>query len=176
VLRQLPNALSVLRLLIAGVFPFLGPGPVRVACFIVGALSDAVDGTIARRLHAQSWVGGILDGVADKALTLSVLLTLATEGHLAWFEVLVLMSRDLAVALIALVLAICRRWDAFCAMSARVPGKIATALLFACMLVILVRPAWRSAAVPPAMVASLVAALDYLGVFFRGLRRAQVSA
>jgi cardiolipin synthase len=65
--------------------------------FILAGLSDAADGFIAKRFHAASELGAYLDPVADKALLVSVFVTLGFKGVLpAWLIVLVV-SRDLFI-------------------------------------------------------------------------------
>ena len=69
-----------------------------VACFTLAALSDALDGYIARRFNQRSRLGTFLDPIADKALMLAALLTLsfANWGQYLplWYAALVI-SRDL---------------------------------------------------------------------------------
>lgn len=76
--------------------------------FIVAGISDAADGFIAKRFNASSELGAYLDPVADKALLVSVFVTLGFKGVLpAWLIVLVV-SRDLFIIggmLLAYVLA-----------------------------------------------------------------------
>ena len=65
--------------------------------FILAGLSDAADGFIAKRFNAVSELGAYLDPVADKALLVSVFVTLGFKGLLpAWLIVLVV-SRDLFI-------------------------------------------------------------------------------
>lgn len=70
-----------------------------VAIFAIAALSDAVDGYIARNFNQKSRLGGILDPLADKLLLLSAIITLSFTGwrqHFPlWFPILVIF-RDLA--------------------------------------------------------------------------------
>src|ERR1700688_4130883 len=48
--------------------------------FVVAALTDFVDGWLARRLNATSLWGAILDPIADKVLVCGVILGLLTLG------------------------------------------------------------------------------------------------
>ena len=65
--------------------------------FVGAGVSDAVDGWLARVLHARSQLGAILDPIADKALLVSVYVTLAAIGVLPdWLAILVVF-RDLVI-------------------------------------------------------------------------------
>jgi CDP-diacylglycerol--glycerol-3-phosphate 3-phosphatidyltransferase len=61
----------------------------RVAfiAFVVAALTDFVDGWLARRLHAVSIWGAILDPIADKVLVCGVVLGLLTLGGNGWVAI-----------------------------------------------------------------------------------------
>ncbi len=80
------DALSGLRLLLALVFPLLlvrgGTAPLIV--WAVAAISDYVDGPIARRRGITSARGAILDNVADVAFVLGGLVTAAALGMVTW--------------------------------------------------------------------------------------------
>lgn len=71
-----------------------------LAAFALAALSDALDGFIARRFNQSTKLGRALDPVADKLLLLSGVVTLAvTRWHVGlpiWFAVLVI-ARDILI-------------------------------------------------------------------------------
>lgn len=70
-----------------------------LACllFVAAGISDAIDGWLARAFRARSALGAILDPVADKALLVSVYVTLAAVGRLPdWLAILVVF-RDLVI-------------------------------------------------------------------------------
>jgi len=74
--------------------------------FVGAGVSDAVDGWLARVWNARSFLGSILDPVADKALLVSVYVTLAIVGVLPdWLAILVVF-RDLLIVGGLLVLAL----------------------------------------------------------------------
>lgn len=79
------DALSGLRLLLAVVFPLLlvRGGAAPLGLWAVAALSDYVDGPIARRRGASAR-GAILDNVADVAFVLGGLVTAAALGFVTW--------------------------------------------------------------------------------------------
>ncbi len=82
----LPNALTILRILLVPVFvvAFVIPGDVaRLVAFLVFALagiSDWLDGFAARKLKAGSDFGRMLDPIADKVLVGVALMMLVAEG------------------------------------------------------------------------------------------------
>src|SRR6201991_3390522 len=82
----LPNALTILRILLVPVFvvAFVLPGDAaRITAFAVFALagvSDWLDGFAARKLKAGSDFGRMLDPIADKVLVAVALMMLVAEG------------------------------------------------------------------------------------------------
>ena len=79
------------------------PGP-ALAVLLLAALSDALDGLLARWLDQKTAIGSFLDPLADKLLSVSGFVTLALIGPIpAWF-VIVVISRDVLISLGALVL------------------------------------------------------------------------
>ena len=82
----LPNALTIMRIVLVPVFAvaFVLPGDVaRFVAFLVFALagiSDWLDGYAARKLNAGSDFGRMLDPIADKVLVAVALMMLVAEG------------------------------------------------------------------------------------------------
>ncbi len=98
---SVPDALAVLRAL-AG-FPILialvaGLREVAVAVFALAALSDALDGWIARRYRITTDHGVLLDPLADKALVLLTLAGLAQVGAAPLALVAAITARELLVS------------------------------------------------------------------------------
>lgn len=96
----LPNFITIARLIGVPLIVWLMIADRYLAAtilFILAGLSDAADGFIAKRFAATSELGAYLDPVADKALLVSVFVTLGLKGALpAWLIVLVV-SRDLFI-------------------------------------------------------------------------------
>ena len=103
---NLPNTITVLR---TGVVPVLlvlpwasdRAGSEFIAwCFIVAALTDVVDGWLARRGQQVTRIGKLLDPLADKLLVSTALVMLLAMGRIpiwaAWM-VVVIVGRELAV-------------------------------------------------------------------------------
>ena len=169
-IRRVPNLLSTFRIGAAFAFPFVHPSW-RLPLVLAGALSDGLDGYVARRFGVESTLGGLLDAVADKVLTLVVLVTLTAEGRVDLWHLPLLLARDLVVLFVCLYFASRREWRAFTGMSARLPGKATTVFLFAWFVAALL-PApdfVQTLALGLAAACSVVAAADYLRRFVRAL-------
>ncbi|MGH6925977.1 MAG: CDP-alcohol phosphatidyltransferase family protein, partial [Propylenella sp.] len=67
------------------------------ALFVVAGISDAVDGFIAKRFGAASQLGAYLDPIADKALLVSIYVTLGLADHLPVWLVIAVVSRDILI-------------------------------------------------------------------------------
>ena len=161
-IRPVPNILTVLRIVAAGVLPFV-PSDWRLPVVVFAGLSDWADGVIARRFHAQSRFGTLMDGVADKLFVLSCVVTFVSAGEVPLWQGLLVIARDLTVAVIALWCVLQGAWSAFHHMEARMPGKLTTALVIPWFVSLLI-PDFES--VSPWLFwlgagASVVAALDY---------------
>ena len=84
-----------------------------IAIFLIAAVSDGLDGYIARRYKQRSALGAILDPIADKGLLLSGIITLSISNWSevdpdhgrfpAWFPVLVI-TRDAVILVGAIIL------------------------------------------------------------------------
>jgi CDP-diacylglycerol---glycerol-3-phosphate 3-phosphatidyltransferase len=100
---NLPNALSVIRIFLVPVlvvFLIAVPRPYNLtaaAVFLAAALTDWLDGRIARRTRQVTTLGKLLDPIADKLLISASLISLVQVGRApAWMVVLVV-GRDLAI-------------------------------------------------------------------------------
>ncbi len=101
-LRQIPNALTLIRLLL--IVPFLlCLFHKQFACafyiFLIAGVTDALDGLLARGFSWQSNVGKIIDPLADKLLISASFISLAMLHVLPWWLVLLIFTRDLVISL-----------------------------------------------------------------------------
>ena len=105
-LRQLPNALSGLRLALALPVAWAiveRAIPAALLLLVAACATDVLDGWLARRHGWRTQFGAFLDPAADKILMGTAFLALACTGHVAvWLAVLVI-GRDLLIAAGALV-------------------------------------------------------------------------
>jgi CDP-diacylglycerol--glycerol-3-phosphate 3-phosphatidyltransferase len=131
-LAQIPNALTVLRLVAIPVFIVLmlatdGEGSYALAgLFAAAALTDQVDGYLARRWHVESEFGKFADPLADRLMIDSAVLLLCLDGRLPWLALVIVLGRD-ALLIGGYRLVKDRGYE----FSVSLPGKIATWVLFA---------------------------------------------
>ncbi len=90
--------------------------------FAVAAISDRVDGYLARRLDQVTDFGKLVDPIADKLLMGGTLVTLSALGDLPWWVTVVIVARELGIT--ALRLAVLR----YVVIPASRGGKLKTAL------------------------------------------------
>jgi cardiolipin synthase len=106
----LPNVLSVLRLV--GVPVFLWAilaqhDAIALATLMFSGVSDYLDGKIARHFGMVSRVGQLLDPLADRLYIATTLFGLAWRDIIPWWLVLLLVSREV---LLAVVLSVLKRY------------------------------------------------------------------
>ena len=97
---SLPNIITLGRLLAVPVAVWLilnGNFGIAFWLFVAAGVSDAVDGFLAKRLNAQTELGKVLDPVADKALLVSVYVTLGQAGYIPVWLVILVVFRDVLI-------------------------------------------------------------------------------
>ncbi len=103
----IPNIITIFRLILVPLVILAilqGAWGAAFAMFVIAGVSDGVDGYIARRFDMRSEFGAMIDPLADKALLISLFVTLAVVGEIpTWIAVLVVF-RD-AMILMAFVVA-----------------------------------------------------------------------
>jgi cardiolipin synthase len=103
---SLPNLITLARLLLAPLAVSMIISQRFVEAFLIflaAGVSDAVDGFIAKRFDLRSELGAYLDPLADKALLVSIYVTLAVVGALPPAIAILVVSRDLMILFAVLV-------------------------------------------------------------------------
>lgn len=96
----IPNLITIGRLFLVPLVIVMIAGANWDAAFIlfvVAGISDAVDGFLAKRCGMASELGAWLDPVADKALIVSIYITLAVVGAIPVWLVVLVVARDLMI-------------------------------------------------------------------------------
>ena len=102
---NLPNIISVLRLVaVPGVAWLILQQRWEAACwlFLAAAVSDGLDGLLARWLNQMTQLGAALDTIADKALGVVTLVMLTQAGAIPLWVTLAILLRDSIIVLGAL--------------------------------------------------------------------------
>ena len=108
---NLPNKLSMLRILMIPVFVILAlmnaPAAqyAAVGVFVLAAITDALDGHIARKNGLVTNFGKFIDPIADKLLVMSALIVLVERGRMPGWVCIVMLAREFAVSGFRLVAA-----------------------------------------------------------------------
>lgn len=101
-----PNVLSLGRILLIPVVVLLigmDRAEMRwlaLAVFVIGALSDLVDGYLARRHAMTTPVGAWLDPLSDKLFVIAPALVLSVREEFPWWAAAVIILREVAVSLL----------------------------------------------------------------------------
>lgn len=130
-LSYISNLLSITRIILAApIYYFLNlqttvGNYLTVVVMLLAAVTDAFDGRLARKLHQKSDLGRVLDPVADK-ITMGMVAFMLWKTHdlPLWFLLLVL-GRDLAIMLLALLLTVRTR----VVVESNIMGKVTVCVL-----------------------------------------------
>lgn len=96
----LPNLITVLRLILVPVVIWLISEELLTAAFwlfVLAGISDGIDGFLAKRFGLASELGAYLDPLADKALLVSIYVSLSLGGWLPPWLVIMVVSRDILI-------------------------------------------------------------------------------
>lgn len=125
----LANAISFIRLLMVPAYLVLllhGYDVLATALFAAAALTDFIDGQVARRTHTVSKLGQLLDPAVDRILMITGVLGVFLVGRIPLWIILVVLARDLLMLIGGGIL--------LAKYKIRIPviypGKVATTLLF----------------------------------------------
>ena len=141
---NLPTALTLLRIAMIPVFagafllPWRWAGPASALLFALAAVTDWLDGYLARRLNQTSRFGAFLDPVADKLMVVTALVLLVNSNPNVWLAIAaaIIIGREIAISAL-------REWMAEMGDSGRVKvsqvGKVKTTLQMIALLFLLYR-------------------------------------
>lgn len=163
---QIPNSLTISRLILGLSFPWL-PSDVWFAALTWGTLSEFLDGFLARRWKIASAFGQLMDPVADKIFVMAAALTFLQTGWMTVPQLLFMASRDIFVALSSVILLVSGRHHAFRHMAPAPLGKLATALQFAALFGVPLLQKSNVILIYATGFISVIAAIDYARRFLQ---------
>jgi cardiolipin synthase len=97
---SIPNLITLARIILVPVVVWaIASGQLRLAflLFLVAAVSDAVDGFLAKRFGMKTELGAYLDPLADKVLIVSIYVTLGVTTVIPLWIVILVVSRDFMI-------------------------------------------------------------------------------
>jgi CDP-diacylglycerol--glycerol-3-phosphate 3-phosphatidyltransferase len=168
---NVPNVLTVLRILAVPVLvvALLGETPdgdvIAAIVFALAALTDGLDGYIARRQQSVTTFGKLMDPLADKLLVVAALVSLVSLDRLAAWVAMVIIARELAVTGLRGVAA-----ERGVVIAASWLGKVKTGLQVGAILALIAfdpSPVWVDVLLYLAVAMTVISGADY----FFGLRR-----
>lgn len=160
-----PNVLTILRIILIPFFVllyFTGLPQWNIwaaIIFIVAAVTDWLDGYLARKNNQVSDFGKLWDPVADKLLVLAALLLLMDWGKVGFIAVLIIEARELIISGIRLVAA-----SKGVVIAADMSGKLKTVLQFVAIILLLLND-WPFAFVPVSVGSILIWTSVVLSVY-----------
>jgi cardiolipin synthase (CMP-forming) len=104
--RHIPNLICLLRM--ALVWPVAtalrdGENALALGLFTIAAVSDGLDGYLAKRFGWTSQLGKVIDPLADKLLLVTVFITATWLGLVPWWLAAAAIARDVMIGLGALI-------------------------------------------------------------------------
>ena len=99
-IKKIPNILSILRIVLIPLVAWLILFDYFLYALIttlIIAISDFLDGFIARVFNAESEIGSYLDSIADKAFIISAYMLIGTQDLLPIFVIIIVISRDIII-------------------------------------------------------------------------------
>ena len=173
--RQIPNALTILRFALVPIFVVLmvaaddGHSWPAAILFGVAAVTDQIDGWLARRWHVESEFGKYADPLADRLMIDAAVLLLYLADRLPWAALVIVFGRDLLLIAGARVVQP-RGYD----FSVNFLGKTATWVLYlavACVIVTHPSTRWPHVLFWAGVGLAIAAALVYAAGAWRTLGR-----
>jgi len=165
-LRALPNLISLSRVVLAAAFIVFRDPNVRLGLVALAGFTDFLDGWLARRTHAATRWGALIDPFADRVFALVAVTVFLVDGTLSWTGYFVMLSRDIMTATGFLVARFVP-WLRPVQFKARLLGKLVTVLQLAMFVALLRFPEWVTPGLWVVGIASVLAILDYTFALWR---------
>jgi CDP-diacylglycerol--glycerol-3-phosphate 3-phosphatidyltransferase len=169
-LRSIPNLVSLSRVVLAVAFVLDHDVRGRTAIVLAAAVTDMLDGWLARRAGVVTRFGALVDPFADRVFVLVAVSTFVWEGTLSSLEYFVMLSRDLMTA-VGFLVARSVSWLKPVEFRARASGKIVTALQMLAFVALLRVPRYVEPLIWAVGLASLWSIVDYTLALWRARAR-----
>jgi phosphatidylglycerophosphate synthase len=161
-----PNLVSTSRVVLGFGFLLTEAVSMRLLLIAIASLTDFLDGWLARRTHAASRLGALVDPVADRFFALCVVIGYVVSAQLSVWQAIALMFRDV-LSIIGWFVARNVTWLRPITFKARLLGKAATVLQLFTFLVVLLRPGLTDGMVWCVFLVGAAATADYTLMLWR---------
>ncbi|MGK2962467.1 MAG: CDP-alcohol phosphatidyltransferase family protein [Gemmatimonadaceae bacterium] len=169
---NLPNSISLSRLLLAFAFVVVDGTAWRLALIAAAAATDFFDGWFARRSRSSTVMGALIDPIADRLFVLAAVTSYLVEGKLGTGQYFIFLARDIATA-VGFVVARFIPGLTVGSFRARPLGKVVTVLQLAALLAVLIVPSAVYALILVIGGVSVLSIVDYTLALERARRAAQ---
>jgi CDP-diacylglycerol--glycerol-3-phosphate 3-phosphatidyltransferase len=159
-IRSIPNIVSLSRLALAVAFVMNDDPNARIGIVLVAAVTDMLDGWLARKAGLTSRFGALIDPFADRVFALVAVATFVYEGSLTTLQYFIMIFRDLMTA-VGFIVAKSVSWLRPVEFRARWSGKAVTALQMVAFVAILKFPESVTAFIWAVGLLSLYSVVDY---------------
>lgn len=152
------NLLSLVRIPL-GVTFLAVDDPATLAVIVgTGALTDLLDGFVARVTHTRTEIGALLDPFCDRVFVSLALVSFLPGGHIDWAGFLILVLRDLFTGGVFIVTKLAGEQMPF---HSRFGGRVTTALQVAALFTVIFAPAYVKLPIFLVGISSVYAIIDY---------------
>lgn len=165
-LWNVPNVISLSRMALAVAFVLINDTRTRVVLVVAAALTDFLDGLVARLADQRSVIGALLDPIADRLFVLAAISAYLLNGLLGTGQYFIFISRDIATAIGFLVARIIP-WLRPVRFRARLLGKAVTVLQLATLITVLLEPTATYGLIIAIAVLSAMSIFDYTLALWR---------
>jgi phosphatidylglycerophosphate synthase len=165
-LVTLPNAVSMSRLLLAAMFVAVRDPVLRFSLLLIASGTDFLDGWLARRSHATTRSGALIDPIADRFFIVTAVSVYLADGAITIGAYFTLLARDIAT-LIGFLVARSVPWLRAVVFRARLLGKVVTVLQLATLMAVIAMPAAVPSLVVGVGVTSVASIADYTLMLWR---------
>ncbi len=174
--KNLPNYITIFRLILVFVFIFLFSSDIDnkslycVITFLVAGLSDVLDGFLARKFKIESNFGKLMDPLADKLMQITVAVCIASMEHsLSWVPVFLILKELVMILGAAKLL----KKDKI-VVQANFFGKLASVIYFLVFLVIMIfeniDPLIKQGLCISFVIVSILAFVNYINAYYKKVK------
>lgn len=159
---NLPNLITVIRILLVPIFTYLylqSPGDLNLPAaivFLVAALTDGLDGYLARSRKEVTRFGQLIDPIADKLLITAALLVLVQGGLVSTWAALIILGREFSVSGLRILAAADGQ-----VIAASSWGKVKTTTQIVAVMAFFLGISWAPLVMWVAVLVTIISGVDY---------------